>query len=115
MGHPFAFTADANTLLPLVSFIQNRIFKKSDEKFCATLLEAPLPACHGAPCMRLGKLPCSVRGCTLLREEGAAEMAVNPQKASNSAGEVFVRIASSRKICVRKAIGGIESNRGLAA
>ena len=39
MGHPFAFTADANTLLPLVSFIQNRIFKKSDEKFCATLLE----------------------------------------------------------------------------
>ena len=33
MGHPFGFTADANTLLPLADFIGNRIFKKSGEKF----------------------------------------------------------------------------------
>jgi hypothetical protein len=40
---------------------------------------------------------------------------VKPQKASNSAGVEFVLIASSRNICVRKAIGGMESNKGLAA
>ena len=33
MGHPFAFTADANTLLPLVNFIKNPILKKSEENF----------------------------------------------------------------------------------
>jgi hypothetical protein len=31
VGHPFAFTADANTLLPLASFIKNPILKKSEE------------------------------------------------------------------------------------
>jgi hypothetical protein len=32
MGHPFAFTADANTLLPLVSFIKDLSFEKTEKK-----------------------------------------------------------------------------------
>jgi len=33
VGHPFTFTAEQNTLLPLVSFIKEGFFKKIPEKF----------------------------------------------------------------------------------
>jgi hypothetical protein len=40
---------------------------------------------------------------------------VNPQNASNSAAVDDVRIATSRSICDRKAMGAIDKKRGLAA
>jgi hypothetical protein len=36
MGHPFAFTADANILLPLASFIKDLSFEKTEKNFAIT-------------------------------------------------------------------------------
>ena len=82
--------------------------------FCvATRFAEPLDACQGAPCLLLlvkeFGLFCNLACCA------GAGNTVKPQNDSSSAGVVLVRIASSRRIWVRNAMGGIESNKGLAA